>query len=122
MSCVGECIFCRIVTGDLASREVASSDHTYAFFDLNPVAPVHFLVIPKMHIDNAAAVEPGHGEILAEMFVTARDGATSLGIASDGYRLVFNVGKHSLNSVNHLHMHVIGGQQMGWPPGVEPIR
>jgi len=121
VNCVDGCLFCRIVAGNLPSRQVVSTDHTYAFFDLNPVAPVHFLVIPKVHIDNAASVQPGHGAIMAEMFVTARNGAESLGIASDGYRLVFNVGKHSLNSVNHLHMHVIGGQQMGWPPGVEPV-
>ncbi len=116
------CIFCRILTGDLPSKQVTSTERTYAFFDLNPAAPVHFLVIPRSHIDNAAAVGADHGEILAEMFTTARAGAESLGIASDGYRLVFNVGKHALNSVGHLHMHVLGGQQMGWPPGVEPIR
>lgn len=116
------CIFCRILAGELPSRQVTSTEHTYAFFDLNPAAPVHFLVIPRSHIENAAAVEAGHGEIIAEMFVTARSGAESLGIAQDGYRLVFNVGTHALNSVSHLHMHVLGGQQMGWPPGVEPIR
>jgi histidine triad (HIT) family protein len=67
-------------------------------------------------------VQPEHGPVVAEMFATARAGAGELGIAEGGYRLVLNVGEHALNSVPHLHMHVIGGQQMGWPPGVEPLR
>jgi histidine triad (HIT) family protein len=78
-------------------------------------------VIPRQHITNASHVEEEHGPVLAEMFTTARSAARSLGIADDGYRLVFNVGTHALNSVPHLHMHVLGGQQMGWPPGVAPL-
>lgn len=116
-----DCLFCRIVAGETPCREVGSTAGTYAFFDINPAAPVHFLVVPRRHITNAAEIGPGDGDVLAEMFVAARAGAERQGIASDGYRLVFNVGRHALNSVGHLHMHVLGGQQMGWPPGVEPL-
>jgi histidine triad (HIT) family protein len=116
-----DCLFCRIVAGEVPAKEVVSSEHTYAFFDINPAAPVHFLVIPKRHITNAAHIEPGDGDVLAEMFATALAGARAQGIADGGYRLVFNVGAHALNSIPHLHMHVLGGRQMGWPPGTEPI-
>jgi histidine triad (HIT) family protein len=118
---MADCLFCKIVAGDIPSKEVVSSEHTYAFFDINPAAPVHFLVIPRRHITNAAHIEASDGELLAEMFATANQGATAQGIAEDGYRLVFNVGDHALNSVPHLHMHVLGGQQMGWPPGIDPL-
>lgn len=115
-----DCLFCKIVAGEVPSKEVISGANTYSFYDINPVAPVHFLVVPREHITNAAHVTASHGAVLAEMFATAQAGARSTGIADDGYRLVFNVGAHALNSVPHLHMHVLGGQQMGWPPGVEP--
>ena len=116
-----DCVFCRIVAGELPSKEVVSTATTYAFFDISPAAPVHFLVIPRRHITNAGHIGPGDGDLLAEMFTTAQAAAAAQGIAESGYRIVFNVGTHALNSVPHLHMHVLGGQQMGWPPGVEPI-
>ena len=119
---MADCLFCKIVTGDVPSEEVVSSAGTYAFFDISPAAPVHFLVVPRRHIKNASEIQPGDGDVLAEMFATALAGAKALGIADDGYRLVFNVGPHALNSVDHLHLHVLGGQQMGWPPGIEPLR
>ncbi|HEX6392674.1 MAG TPA: histidine triad nucleotide-binding protein [Acidimicrobiales bacterium] len=111
------CLFCKIVAGDIPSKEAASSANTYAFFDINPAAPVHVLVIPRDHITNAAHIGPEHGDVLAEMMMTAQRVAEKQGIAESGYRLVFNVGAHALNSVAHLHMHVLGGHQMGWPPG-----
>jgi histidine triad (HIT) family protein len=112
-----DCLFCQILAGDIPSKEALSTERTYAFCDINPAAPVHVLVIPREHITNAAHVGPEHGEILAEMMVAARSVAEAHGIADTGYRLVFNVGDHALNSVPHLHLHVLGGQQMGWPPG-----
>lgn len=118
---MADCLFCKIVAGEVPSKEVVSSANTYSFFDIAPAAPVHFLVVPKRHIKNAAEIEPTDGPVLAEMFITARAGAEALGVREGGYRLVFNVGDHALNSVHHLHMHVVGGQQMGWPPGVDPI-
>jgi histidine triad (HIT) family protein len=78
---------------------------------------VHVLVVPRRHIVNAAHLGPDDGGVLAEMFVTAREVARSEGILESGYRLVFNVGDDALNSVPHLHLHVVGGQRLGWPPG-----
>jgi histidine triad (HIT) family protein len=112
-----DCLFCQILAGDVPSKEALSTERTYSFYDINPAAPVHVLVIPRMHITNAAEVGPEHGEILAEMMTAARSVAEAHGIAETGYRLVFNVGDDALNSVPHLHLHVLGGQRMGWPPG-----
>ena len=114
---MSDCIFCRIVAGDLPSDEVASSERTYAFRDIKPALPVHVLVVPREHIDSADAVSPEHGDVLAEMMTTAQEVARKEGIAERGYRLVFNVGDDAQNSVGHLHMHVVGGRPMEWPPG-----
>ena len=90
---------------------------SYAFNDLRPVAPTHVLVIPREHIVDAAAIGEGHGEILVEMFDVARRVAKSAGLAERGSRLVLNVGPDSGNSVAHLHLHVLGGRRLAWPPG-----
>ncbi len=114
---MSDCIFCRIVAGEIPSEEVASSERTYAFRDINPAMPTHVLVVPRQHIQSADAVEPEHGDVLAEMMTMAQQVARSEGLADRGYRLVFNVGDDALNSVPHLHMHVLGGRKMEWPPG-----
>lgn len=114
MSVQTDCIFCRIVRGDLPSTEVLRTPNTYAFRDINPGAPVHVLVIPVEHIaDNAAGLGADHAEVIAEMITTAQEVARREGIAESGFRLVFNVGPHALNSVPHLHLHVLGGRQLG---------
>lgn len=112
-----DCLFCRILAGEVPSTEVASSELSYAFRDIQPAMPVHVLVIPRQHIASAAAVEAGHGEILADMVLTAQRVAQQEGLAERGYRLVLNVGEDALNSVPHLHLHVLGGRRMEWPPG-----
>ncbi len=112
-----ECIFCRIVAGEVPSDEVASSTLTYAFRDISPAMPSHVLVVPREHIESAAAIQPDHAALLAEMFHTAQDVAAKEGLAERGYRLVLNVGDDALNSVPHLHLHVLGGRRMEWPPG-----
>jgi len=114
---VSDCIFCRIVAGDLPSEEVAATEHTYAFRDANPALPVHVLVVPREHIVSADTVTGEHAQILAEMMGTAQYVARAEGLADRGYRLVFNVGDDARNSVAHLHMHVVGGRPMDWPPG-----
>jgi len=112
-----DCLFCKILAGEVPSKEAFSTARTYAFDDINPVAPVHVLVISRLHIENAGEVRPEHAAIVAEMLTTAQSVAESRDIAGTGYRLVFNVGEHALNSVAHLHLHLLGGHQMGWPPG-----
>ncbi len=114
---MSDCIFCRIVAGELPSEEVASSERTYAFRDIKPALPVHVLVVPREHVVSADTVTPEHAELLAEMMETAQHVARSEGLAARGYRLVFNVGDDAQNSVAHLHMHVVGGRPMDWPPG-----
>lgn len=114
---MSDCIFCRIVAGELPSDEVASSDLTYAFRDINPAMPHHVLVVSREHIQSADTVQPEHGALLAEMMQTAQQVARAEGIDGRGYRLVFNVGDEAQNSVPHLHMHVLGGRKMDWPPG-----
>ena len=112
-----DCIFCQIVGGEIPSTEVASSERTYAFRDIKPALPSHILVVPREHIQSADTLTPEHAAILAEMFDTAQKVARQEGLAERGYRLVFNVGDDALNSVPHLHMHVVGGRPMEWPPG-----
>jgi histidine triad (HIT) family protein len=111
------CLFCRIQSGELPSQEVLATDTTFAFRDINPGAPTHVLVIPREHIENADEVRPEHAQVLAEMFATAQQVARGEGIDQSGYRLVFNVGDDTGNSVPHLHLHVMGGRRMAWPPG-----
>jgi histidine triad (HIT) family protein len=114
---VPECLFCRIVAGEVPSEEVAATSRTYAFRDVNPVAPTHVLVVPRHHIESADTVTAADAETVADMLLTAQQVARGEGIAERGYRLVFNVGRDALNSVPHLHLHVMGGRSMAWPPG-----
>ena len=112
-----DCLFCKIVAGEIPSTEVTSSAGTYAFRDVNPGAPTHVLVVPRRHIESAATVTADDAETLAELIATAQQVARLDGIADRGYRLVLNVGDDALNSVPHLHLHVLGGKRLGWPPG-----
>jgi len=112
-----DCLFCRIVSGSIPSTAVASSEHSYAFRDQNPQAPTHVLVVPRAHIATADDVRGDHAADVADLFVTAQDVARREGLMPDGYRLVFNVGEISGNSVPHLHLHVLGGRRLAWPPG-----
>lgn len=114
---MSDCIFCKIVAGEIPSTEVTSSSGTYAFRDINPAMPSHVLVVPRAHIESADTLRPEHAGVLAEMFDTAQKVARQEGLAEKGYRLVFNVGEDALNSVPHLHLHVLGGRPMEWPPG-----
>lgn len=112
-----DCLFCRIVRGEVPSDAVLSTGHAYAFRDIEPAAPVHVLIIPKRHIASAAEVVSTDGPLLSELFDAAQQVAAQEGIAAGGYRLVFNVGDDAMNSVPHLHLHVLGGRRLGWPPG-----
>jgi histidine triad (HIT) family protein len=111
-----DCLFCRILLGDVPSTEVLSTDGTYAFRDINPGAPTHVLVIPRRHITDAAAIRREDGDMLAEMITTAQRVAEQEQLTG-GYRLVLNVGEDSGNSVPHIHLHVLGGRRFSWPPG-----
>ncbi len=107
------------MTGEVPADVVHTSDLTVAFRDIQPQAPVHVLVVPRRHIEHAGSVTEEHAEELAAMVVAAHAVARAEGIDAPerGYRLVLNVGKDAQNSVPHLHLHVIGGRSMAWPPG-----
>jgi histidine triad (HIT) family protein len=109
-----DCLFCRIVAGDLPSEIVHESPTTVAFNDIHPVAPLHVLVVPRRHIEDASVVTADDGPVLADMLLVARAVADEAGLADGdrGYRLIFNIGPDSMNSVPHLHMHVLGGQPL----------
>lgn len=113
---VADCPFCSIVAGEIPSDEVVSDELTYAFRDLNPVAPVHVLVVPRAHLESLPSVGPEHAELLSAMVRTVQAVAEAEGIAGDGYRVVTNVGRHGGMTVPHLHFHVIGGRPLRWPP------
>jgi histidine triad (HIT) family protein len=116
---VDDCLFCQIIERTIPATVVVETARSLAFRDLNPAAPTHVLVIPKRHIENAGTVRPEDAEDMADLLVTARAVADAEGIGGEdrGYRLVFNVGADSFNSVPHLHLHVIGGRALTWPPG-----
>ncbi len=112
-----DCLFCKIVRGEIHADEVHRDDRTVAFRDINPQAPTHILVIPTAHYDNAAEVAAADPGDLAALVLTARALAESEGIAESGYRLVTNTGAGAGQSVFHTHVHLLGGRPMGWPPG-----
>jgi histidine triad (HIT) family protein len=112
-----DCLFCKIIAGEIPSTAVLDRDTVYAFRDIAPAAPVHLLVVPKEHIGDVRDLVAGNGGILVEMFQAANDLARSEGIADSGYRLLFNVGPDAGQTVFHLHMHVVGGKPLG---GVGP--
>jgi histidine triad (HIT) family protein len=116
---VADCLFCGIVAGDVPADIVRTDERTVAFRDINPQAPVHVLVVPKRHIVNASTVGEGDADDVTALLIAAREVARAEGVAGEdrGYRLVFNVGPDALNSVPHLHVHVLGGRTMDWPPG-----
>lgn len=114
---MADCLFCSILAGEVPSTEVHSTERVYAFRDINPVAPLHVLVVSREHITDATQVRAEHGDVLVEMLDVARRIAEAEGLGERGYRLVFNVGPESGNTVPHLHLHVLGGRLLGWPPG-----
>lgn len=116
MVCLQGCLFCRIAGKELGSDIVYESDAVVAFRDINPVAPTHVLVIPRMHIASAAELGRAHGELLGEMFEVIAKIASDEGLER-GFRVVTNVGPEAGQSVSHLHLHLIGGRAMSWPPG-----
>ena len=112
-----DCLFCKIVAGDVPAELVAESDRTIAFRDINPQAPTHVLVIPREHYPELATMAAADGELLAEVVAQAHQVAEAEGIASSGYRVVFNTGIEAGQTVFHAHAHVLGGRRMTWPPG-----
>ncbi|HEY2859748.1 MAG TPA: histidine triad nucleotide-binding protein [Terracidiphilus sp.] len=111
-----DCLFCKIVAGEIPSREVYRDERCYAFGDINPQAPVHFLVVPREHIKSTAEAAEDHAELLGRLLLTGAKIARDKGLG-DGYRVVINTGRDGGQTVDHLHVHILGGRHMTWPPG-----
>jgi histidine triad (HIT) family protein len=112
-----DCLFCRIVAGEIPSTRVHEDDVVIAIRDIAPRAPTHILLLPRRHIASALDLTEADGPLLGRMFAVAADIARSEGIDDAGYRLVSNVGRWGGQSVDHLHLHLMGGRAFDWPPG-----
>ena len=111
-----DCLFCKIAAGEVPSKKAYEDDRVYAFYDIDPQAPVHILVIPKEHIQSVSQITPENQEIVGHIFTVIAKLAQELNL-EDGYRVVSNVGQQGGQSVPHLHFHLLGGRNLGWPPG-----
>lgn len=111
-----DCIFCKIAAGEIPSNKAYEDDQVLAFYDLDPQAPVHILIIPKDHIGSAAEITAENSRIVAHIFEVASKLAAELKL-DQGWRVVTNVGKDGGQSVLHMHFHLLGGRSMAWPPG-----
>lgn len=111
------CTFCRIVRGEASAEILYQDDLVTAFRDIHPQAPTHVQIVPNRHIPAVAAVTPADAELLIRMITIANYLAAKDGIARSGYRLVINNGPQARQVVNHLHLHLLGGRRLGWPPG-----
>ena len=112
-----DCIFCKIVKGDIPSNKIYEDDKVLAFHDISPEAPTHFLVIPKEHIRSANDINEENSHIISHIFLVINKLVRELNIAETGYRIVNNCGKDGGQTVEHIHFHVLGQRDLKWPPG-----
>ncbi len=112
-----DCLFCKIINGDIPSAKVYEDELVYAFRDIEPQAPVHILIIPKEHIASANELTEENASIVGHIFAVAAKIAKAEGIAEGGYRIVNNCGEDGGQTVKHLHFHMLGGRSLAWPPG-----
>lgn len=111
-----DCLFCKIAAGEIPSKKIYEDDRVLAFYDIDPKAPTHFLVIPKEHIGSAMELDEKNAEIVAHCFLVIRKLASELKL-DKGFRVVNNCGEDGGQTVGHLHFHVLGGRSLAWPPG-----
>lgn len=114
---MSDCLFCKIVSGDIPGDIVFEDDDVLAFRDLNPHAPVHFLVIPKKHISTINDIQPADAELIGKLYLAAKSVAKDEGMDASGYRCVMNCNDDGGQTVHHIHLHVLGKRHMNWPPG-----
>jgi histidine triad (HIT) family protein len=111
------CLFCRIIAGEIPANKVYEDDLALAFRDINPQAPTHVLIVPKKHIASLSEISPDDQSLLGHLTLVAPKLADQLGIADSGYRTVINTGAGAGQSVWHIHIHLLGGRALSWPPG-----
>ena len=114
---MADCLFCKIATKEIPAKIAFENFQLLAFYDIHPMAPVHVQTIPKQHIARVSDLKKDTADIVAQMVLAANRLAAELGIADPGYRLVINCNPAAGQSVYHLHLHLLGGRPMGWPPG-----
>lgn len=114
---MSECLFCKIIAGDIPSDKIYEDDDVYAFQDVNPVAPLHVLIIPKKHIAKLNDLEREDDVLMGKLVLTAKKIAAREGYSEEGYRTVINCGENAGQSVFHIHLHLLAGRSMSWPPG-----
>ncbi len=112
-----DCLFCKVVAGDIPAERVYESEHVIGFRDINPQAPTHVLFIPKEHIPTINDIDEAHHALVGELFGAAKSVAASEGHAHDGYRVVMNCNEGAGQSVFHIHLHMLAGRRLTWPPG-----
>lgn len=112
-----DCLFCKIIKGDIPCTKVYEDDKVFCFKDIDPKAPVHVLVLPKKHISSLNEVTKEDSEIIAHIFMVIEKLVKELGISEAGYRVVSNCGEDGGQSVSHIHFHLLGGRSLEWPPG-----
>lgn len=111
-----DCIFCKIISGGIPSKKIFEDDTVLAFYDIDPQAPTHLVLIPKAHIASAADITEQNSAVVAHIFEVAAKLAQQLGL-EQGFRIVNNCGEHGGQTVGHLHFHLLAGRNLGWPPG-----
>jgi len=111
------CLFCKLVAGDIPPDTVYEDDDVLVFRDINPQAPLHVLVVPKQHIATINDLGAEHAELVGKLYLAAQKVAQQEGVAEAGYRTVMNCNAQAGQTVFHLHLHILGGRKMGWPPG-----
>lgn len=114
---MSDCLFCKIINGDIPADKVYEDEHVFAFRDINPVAPLHVLIIPKQHIAMINDLEDADAITMGRLFVAAKKISKELGVAEEGYRTVMNCGEAAGQTVFHVHMHLLAGRALTWPPG-----
>lgn len=112
-----DCLFCKIAAGDIDADIVYQTEHTVAFRDVNPQAPTHVLIVPRRHIASINALEKADAEEIGRLFLAAKDIAAQEGLSEPGYRVTMNCNAGAGQTVFHVHLHLLGGRQFGWPPG-----
>ena len=112
-----DCLFCKIVAGEIPADIVYESDTVMAFRDINPQAPIHIVIIPREHIATINDIDPEHEALVGSLFSAARQIAADEGLSDDGYRVVMNCNEAAGQTVFHIHLHLLGGRQLRWPPG-----
>jgi len=112
-----DCLFCKIVSGQIESKKVYEDDLCFAFHDIEPRAPVHVLIIPKEHISSLREADESQENILGHLLIVASKIAKQMGVSESGYRIAINAGPDAGMAVHHLHVHLLGGRRLKWPPG-----